>query len=204
MSRTKTRQHHRKPAQPKSTAAPKLPALDTRNRRPFITDIQIRAAYAAALAGVTYTRITGWEHQDDDTVRYAMPSGAALTYNPDADIPLTAWTPCPRGVRHPHPLATRADLMTAQIDAAQCTDPHTTDADQADALTRGVQPLTPDPADTEPIARIPQPDDTIPVVLADTLTKSPTSSDDTVHTDVAALRADVTDTDAPKEHPDHG
>ncbi|MET7713738.1 hypothetical protein [Streptomyces sp. NPDC005407] len=199
-AKTAKRRRARKTSQP---TAPKLPALDTRTRRPFITDHQIRAAYAAALAGVTYTRITGWQHQDDGTVRYAMPSGAALTYDPDATIPLTAWTPCPQRVHHAHPLATRADLMTAQISAARCTDPHTDSADAIHALTHGVQPLTPDPAATEPIARIPQPDDTVQVVLADALTTSQTSDDDTVQTDMTALRAALAD-DTAKEHPNHG
>lgn len=137
-TRTKTT-----PQQP--AAAPKLPTLDVRNRRPFITDIQIRAAYTAALAGVTYTRITGWQHQTDGTVRYAMPSGAGLTYNPTAKTPLTAWTPCAHGTRHPHPVTTPRDLHDAQHDAASCTG-HTAQADErplADQLTR------PDPSNDD-------------------------------------------------------
>ncbi|WP_329126193.1 hypothetical protein [Streptomyces sp. NBC_01353] len=129
------------PAAPAAPApiSPKLPTLDVRNRRPFMTDLQIRAAFAASLAGVTCTRITGWLHQDDDTVRYALPSGAGLTYNPAAKTPLTAWTPCAHGVRHAHPIAERADLLQAQMDAAACTSPHNSAPavrTLADALTR--------------------------------------------------------------------
>ena len=128
---TRTRQRKNKKPTTKPTTGPKtqatkLPTLDVRNRRPFMTAIQIEAAFAAGLAGVTYTRITGWHQQDDGTARYALPSGAGLTYQPDAAVPLTAWTPCPQGVRHPHPVTTRADLLHAQMTAAHCTDPHGT------------------------------------------------------------------------------
>jgi len=127
-TRTRQRKTSKKSATKTATSlktqAPKLPTLDVRNRRPFMTAIQIEAAFAASLAGVTYTRITGWHELGDGTARYSMPSGAGLTYTPDADTPLTAWTPCPQGVRHPHPVTTRADLLDAQMVAARCTDPH--------------------------------------------------------------------------------
>ncbi|MEU9998064.1 hypothetical protein [Streptomyces sp. NPDC050848] len=144
-----TRTRAKKPAK-KTTPRPRKPSipapipdststLPTRERRPFMSDTQIHAAYAAYMAGVSFTRITGWLHQNDDTVRYALPSGAALTYNPAAAVPLTAWTPCKHGVHHPHPVTTPADLNAAQHAAATCTSSHTQDPGAvltlADALT---------------------------------------------------------------------
>jgi hypothetical protein len=148
------------------TGPPALPQRDLRNRGPFITDIQIRAAFAARLAGVSYTRITGWLRQADGTVRYAMPSGAALTYDPAADTPLTAWTPCAAAVRHPHPITTPADLLDAQHEVLTCTEHGTPTV----------------------------------ITLHDALTTDP-FSEDTVQTDVTALRA-AQDDDTAKEHPE--
>lgn len=127
-----TRTRAKKPTKPstRKRPAPKTntPAqLPTRPIQPeFMTELQTAAHYAAALAGITHTRITGWHKQDDGTARYHLDTGAGLTYNPDAEQPLTAWTPCRQNVRHPHPITTRADLLQAQINAARCTDPHGT------------------------------------------------------------------------------
>ncbi|MEU1078218.1 hypothetical protein ABZ404_37140 [Streptomyces sp. NPDC005878] len=121
--RTRTRRHRttHKPT-PAPIPAPAAKGLDIRARAPFITDTQIRAAYAAAMAGVSYTRITGWLRQSDGSVRYAMPTGGALTYDPAAKQPLTAWTPCAAAVRHPHPLTIPGDLLDAQHEALTCTE----------------------------------------------------------------------------------
>ncbi|MFD3336100.1 hypothetical protein ACFWV1_26150 [Streptomyces sp. NPDC058700] len=129
-TRTHARKNRKKPTKTTPTVTPApiptpRPALPLRERRPFITETQIAAAFAASLAGVTYTRITGWLPQTDGTVRYALDTGAALTYNPAAKTPLTAWTPCDHGTRHPHPLTTPDDLHHARTEAANCTSPHT-------------------------------------------------------------------------------
>lgn len=131
-TRTRAQKTRKKPAAKTTpTAAPApiptpQPALPLRERRPFITEPQIAAAFAASLAGVPYTRITGWLPHNDGTVRYALPSGAALTYNPSAKTPLTAWTPCDHGTRHPHAVATPTDLQQARAEAATCTSSHAT------------------------------------------------------------------------------
>lgn len=114
----------RKTSVRKTTAPAPVAELPTRKplaQRDFITAVQMNAAFTAAIAGVTYTRIAGWEHQADGTALYEMPSGAALTYAPFADVPLTALTPCAHGTRHPHPVTTPADLRQAQHEAASCT-----------------------------------------------------------------------------------
>ncbi|MFE6126681.1 hypothetical protein ACFQ6Q_00190 [Streptomyces sp. NPDC056437] len=210
MSRTKTAKRNRKQTtarpsvrtRPQPTSTPAPSGLPIRDRRPFITDTQIRAAYAAVLVGVTYTRITGWEPQDDGTVRYALPSGAGLTYDPNAKTPLTAWTPCAQRVRHSHPVATRQDLADAQIAAARCTTTHGNVS--TDTETAVHAKVTPDfsvkaPGDIDPAATTAN----IPIArpLADVLARATGREDDTEQTDVTALRAQLAD--APKEHPDH-
>ncbi|GAA2770581.1 hypothetical protein XF35_42210 [Streptomyces platensis subsp. clarensis] len=95
------------------------PAAD---HRPFITEAQTAAYTAALRAGVTRLTITGWEQQADGSLLQILPTGAALAYSPGT--PLTALTPCAAGVRHPHPVATLADLRNAQADAAACTSAH--------------------------------------------------------------------------------
>lgn len=119
------RTRNKKPAK-KTTRRPTVRTLPVRprpslaQRSPFITDIQIRAAYTASLAGVSSTLITGWQHQADGTTLYQLPNGAALTYSPYADPPLTALTPCANGHHHPHPVTTPADLREAQHQAITC------------------------------------------------------------------------------------
>lgn len=92
----------------------KLPTRKPLAQRDFMTAIQIDAAFTAGLAGVSYTRITGWEHQADGTALYDFPNGAALT-------------PCAHGSHHPHPVTTPQDLRDAQHQAASCTGHPTTD-----------------------------------------------------------------------------
>ncbi|MGW7283888.1 hypothetical protein ACWGH4_00055 [Streptomyces sp. NPDC054847] len=117
-----TKTSTRKPSTRKTpAAAAKLPTRKPLNQRDFITAIQLDAAFTASLAGVTYTRITGWQHQADGTVSYDFPNGAALTYTPHTDVPLTALTPCAHGSHHPHPVTTPQDLRDAQHQAASCT-----------------------------------------------------------------------------------
>lgn len=151
---------------PAPAALAKLPTRKPLNQRDFITDIQITAAFTAARAGVTYTRITGWTHQADGTAHYDFPNGAALTYTPYAEKPLTALTPCAHGSHHPHPVATIADLRQAQHDATSCT---------------GHTPAIPTPT----------PEPTAVRTLADTLTRSDSSNEDTQQTDITALRAET-------------
>ncbi|MEU6979663.1 hypothetical protein [Streptomyces sp. NPDC046371] len=106
---------------PKPTAPAPIPTRRPATiRRPFITEAQTSAYTAALHAGVTRLTITGWEHQADGSLLQTLPTGAALAYHPGADTPLTALTPCGARVRHPHPVATRADLRHAQADAAAC------------------------------------------------------------------------------------
>lgn len=171
---TRTR-NPKKPTRKTTPAAglAKLPARKPLAQRDFITDIQMTAAFAAARAGVTYTRITGWQHQADGSAHYDFPNGAALTYTPYAETPLTALTPCAHGAHHPHPVTTPQDLRDAQHQAASCTGHHT--------------PAQPAPTPA-PAVR----------TLADQLTRSDTSNEDTQQTDVTALRDGA---DTPQDHP---
>lgn len=153
-TRTRAKKPTAKKAPRKPTPAPapiataKPTGLALRERPPFITDTQIRAAYAASLAGVSYTRITGWLRQSDGTVRYALPSGAGLTYNPAAKVPLTAWTPCAHGVRHARPVTTPTDLHHAQTEAARCRDSHSA---ETTTQVRTLVDALADPAETQPL-----------------------------------------------------
>lgn len=140
----------------KTTAAPAAdprPNLPTRDKTTphgeFITETQIRAAYTAALAGVTHTRIAGWQHHADETVTYAMPTGAALAYNP-ATHTLTAYTPCAGGYRHPHTVTTPADLHAAQNQAAACTGHGHTRRDTSNEETQATDVTTLRAAHDEP------------------------------------------------------
>lgn len=120
-TRTRAKKPTTRRTKPTPTATPKLPTRKPLAQREFMTAIQIRAAFTAGLAGVTYTRITGWQHQADGTAHYDFPNGAALTYTPYAETPLTALTPCAHGAHHPHPVTTPQDLRDAQHQAASCT-----------------------------------------------------------------------------------
>ncbi|MFB7867421.1 hypothetical protein [Streptomyces sp. NPDC056069] len=123
-TRTRAKKPTTKKTPARTTPAPApIPARPhpTATARPFMTDAQTTAYVAALRAGVTRLTITGWEQQADGTLLQVLPTGAALTYAPGADTPLTALTPCAAGLRHPHPVTTVADLRRAQADADACT-----------------------------------------------------------------------------------
>ncbi|MEU6016919.1 hypothetical protein ABZ826_23580 [Streptomyces sp. NPDC047515] len=108
-------------SQPQATPA----VLPVRPVHPdFITEQQIRAAYAARLANLPHTPIRAWQTAPDGTAHLAFPSGNRIHHTPDADTPFTALTPCAAGFTHTTPITDRTQLTNAVNTAAHCTDLH--------------------------------------------------------------------------------
>ncbi|MEV8101020.1 hypothetical protein [Streptomyces sp. NPDC088135] len=132
---------------PKKTAAPTRAALPVRPHTSpeFITEHQIRAAYAARLAELPLIPITAWTPQPDGTVRAHFPSGTTLTHTPNTPG-FDALTPCPNGATHHHHIANGHELRHAAAAAAHCTQlhgrPRTLTLAQAATTTADTQALT--------------------------------------------------------------
>ncbi|MFF8422883.1 hypothetical protein [Streptomyces sp. NPDC015680] len=136
---------------PKKTAAPARAVLPVRPHTgpEFITEHQIRAAYAARLAELPLIPITAWQPQPDGTVRAHFPTGASLTHTPTG---FHALTPCPQGAVHHDHITTSHDLHAAATAAAHCTQlhgrPRTLTLAQAATTTADTQALTCSDIDT--------------------------------------------------------
>ncbi|MFJ4887737.1 hypothetical protein [Streptomyces sp. NPDC088731] len=137
----------------KKTAPPTRAVLPVRPRTDpeFITEHQIRAAYAARLANLPLIPITAWQPQPDGSVRAHFPSGATLTHAPNA-TGFDALTPCPQGAMHHDHITTGHDLHAAATAAAHCTQlhgrPRTLTLAQAATTTADTQALTRNDIDT--------------------------------------------------------
>ncbi|MEE1812659.1 hypothetical protein [Streptomyces sp. BE133] len=138
---------------PKKTAAPTRAVLPVRPHTDpeFITEHQIRAAYAARLAGLPLIPITAWTPRPDGSVRAHFPTGATLTHTPDA-TGFDALTPCPQGAVHHDRITTGAQLHAAAAAAAHCAQlhgrPRTLTLAQAATTTADTQALTRNDIDT--------------------------------------------------------
>ncbi|MFJ1827407.1 hypothetical protein [Streptomyces sp. NPDC088178] len=136
---------------PKKTAAPTRAVLPVRPHTgpEFITEHQIRAAYAARLANLPLMPITAWTPQPDGSVRAHFPTGASLTHTPTG---FHALTPCPNGATHHHHITNGQELRHAAAAAAHCTQlhgrPRTLTLAQAAATTADTQALTRNDIDT--------------------------------------------------------
>ncbi|MFB7313036.1 hypothetical protein [Streptomyces sp. NPDC056192] len=89
----------------------------------FITDAQIKAAYAARLADLPLIPITAWTPLPNGNVRALFPTGASLTHTPN-QAGFDALTPCPQGATHHHHITTGQELRHAAAATAHCTHPH--------------------------------------------------------------------------------
>ncbi|MFB7222399.1 hypothetical protein [Streptomyces sp. NPDC056227] len=131
MSRkTSTKQRPQRPAPKKAhlpavrAVLPVRPHTDTppTNYPEFITEGQIKAAYAARLADLPLIPITAWtDPQPNGGIRAYFPGGASLTHTPNG---FTAITPCPNGARHIDHITNGHDLHAAAAAAAHCTSLH--------------------------------------------------------------------------------
>jgi hypothetical protein len=110
----------------------------------FITEAQIKAAYAARLADLPLIPITAWTPLPNGSVRALFPTGASLTHTPDG---FDALTPCPQGATHHHRVTNGTELRHAAAATAHCTHPH----GQPRTLTLAQAATT--AADTQQLAR---------------------------------------------------
>ncbi|WP_392838674.1 hypothetical protein [Streptomyces sp. LN500] len=163
--KTSTEQRPRPTAAKKRTARPKrtaaapvravLPVRPHTDDTPptqypeFISEQQIKAAYAARLADLPLIPITAWQPNPDGTVRAHFPTGASLTHTPDG---FDALTPCPNGATHHHHITTGTELRHAAAATAHCTQlhgrPRTLTLAQAATTTADTQTLNRDDIDT--------------------------------------------------------
>jgi hypothetical protein len=110
----------------------------------FITEGQIKAAYAARLADLPLIPITAWTPLPDGSVRATFPTGASITRLPNA-TGFDALTPCPQGATHHHHITNGQDLRHVAAATAHCTQlhgrPRVLTLAQADSTTADTQQL---------------------------------------------------------------
>lgn len=113
------------PLPPVRAVLPVRPHTDTPPTQyaEFISEAQIKAAYAARLADLPLIPITAWTPLPDGSVRALFPSGASLTRVPD-QAGFDALTPCPQGATHHHHITNGTELRHAAAATAHCTQLH--------------------------------------------------------------------------------
>lgn len=122
----------------------------------FITEQQIKAAYAARLADLPLIPITAWTPLPEGGVRATFPTGASLTRLPDA-TGFEALTPCPNRALHHHHITNGQELRHAAAATAHCAQlhgrPRVLTLAQADTTTADTQQLARDDIDNGLAAR---------------------------------------------------
>lgn len=187
--------------------------LPTRDRAPFMTDIQGYATLAARIAGIPTFRINDWRDHRDGTCTRPLHDGTLLHYTHDTRT-LTWHAPCPTGAVHQYRIDSPSVAIAARVHRERCTRTHT-DLTHIPALTdeeltalgihTGPTWARPDLLDDTPTETIPVPlPNRHPRALGDQLTRThadTTATQPLSRDEIAAGLAQRADQDTPKEHP---